>query len=369
MQVVKFLKKYGLKGEKQLKDKYGIIIKEYSDRIVLNYHQCNSPKFDILSMECRGLILSRPNYKILSRGFKRFWNYEQDPNKQNFDISKSTCYEKIDGTYISLYYDGKQWQISTRGTAFAEGNVGVSNETFRKMFLKILKKPLNHVAKQYFNTNNTYIFELVGCKNRIVTPYAHNDLYLLTIVTNHTGKEANINSIRGIATKLNIKVPKIYEFNNVEHIMKSMKHLPTLNEGYVLYDPRSNWRIKIKNPSYLAAAHLRENGVVHPKRIALLVMSNDYNEYLSYFPNDKKLFEPYIKAYNNMIKDIKTLWNKYCRIKNQKEFALAIQDCPAKSILFSMKNQHITISDVIDKMTGNGKLVLLENYKETKTIL
>jgi len=259
MQIVKFLQKYGLKGEKQLKERYNIKIKEYPDRIILNYNQINSPKFDSLVMEARGLILSRPNYKILARSFKRFWNFDNDPNKKNFDILKAICYEKIDGSLISIYYDGKQWEISTKGTAYAEGNLG-SNEskTYRQLFLETLKLPFDFITKNFLNKNHTYVFEIVSPEIRIVTPYSENDLYLLTIVNNHNGKEDNRISIQNLAKKLKVKVPRIFKFNTIEQIINSLKTLPVLEEGYVCHIPESNWRIKIKNPGYLAIAHLRQ---------------------------------------------------------------------------------------------------------------
>ena len=62
-----------------------------------------------------------------------------------------------------------------------------------------------------------------------------------------------------------------------------------------------------------------------------------FEEYLSYFPEDLPLFQPYIDAYNKMEVDIAETWNTVAHIENQKEFALAIQNSPVKHILFQIK--------------------------------
>jgi histone deacetylase complex regulatory component SIN3 len=118
----------------------------------------------------------------------------------------------------------------------------------------------------------------------------------------------------------------------------------------------------MKNASYLAIAHLRDNGVISAKRIAHLVYANDYEEYLSYFPEDKYLFDPYIKAYSKMISLINDVYNKYKDIENQKEFALAISKYPFKGVLFTVRAKGISIQDAIDKLTMNSKLMLIESF-------
>ena len=48
-------------------------------------------------------------------------------------------------------------------------------------------------------------------------------------------------------------------------------------------------------------------------------------------------------------------------IKDQKEFALAIEDCPGKGILFQMRKGK-SLYDIIETFTDNYKLRLLKGY-------
>jgi hypothetical protein len=68
-----------------LENELGIVITRYDDRVVLNYSQIDSQKFHPICDECRGLILSLPNYEILSRPFDRFYNL-QEININNYRI-------------------------------------------------------------------------------------------------------------------------------------------------------------------------------------------------------------------------------------------------------------------------------------------
>mgnify|MGYP003565423402 CR=1 FL=1 len=57
LNTVKYLKNHTYKD---IKNEFGIKVKEYDDRIVLNYSQINSPKYHPIVKECRALILSKP---------------------------------------------------------------------------------------------------------------------------------------------------------------------------------------------------------------------------------------------------------------------------------------------------------------------
>jgi tRNA splicing ligase len=103
---------------------FGIKVKQYDEGlIVLNYDQINSPKSDPVVIECRGLILYSDNFEVAARAFDRFFNYGEVPELTK-SISFSDChvYEKADGSLIKIYWcrTTGRWEISTRGTAFAE---------------------------------------------------------------------------------------------------------------------------------------------------------------------------------------------------------------------------------------------------------
>lgn len=343
MKVIDYIKEHGLDS---LEKNYHIKINKYADRVVLNYDQIESLKHDPIVKECRALILSYPDFNILSRSFDRFFNYGEDQNTKDFNINNCTVLEKLDGTLINLYFDGQSWHFATRKMAFAEGYNTFGNSTYQSMCYTTLQDmgiDWNDF-KSNLNKDYTYIFEITSPKNRVVKHYIDTQLTHLATRNKFTGEY--------IDEKLeNFPVPKTYKLDN-KTIFDSLKELPAMDEGYVCV--LDSWRIKIKNPSYLAISNLRMNGVISEKRICYLVIQNDYEEYLSYFPEDEHLFLPYIKKYDIILKDINDTWNSVKDIKDQKEFALKVKDKHYGFILFQLrKNPEIKISDILSNMNDD----------------
>lgn len=357
MNVIKFLQKHKYED---LTERYGIKVKEYDDRVVLNYSQIDSPKHDPIVKECRALILSKPDHEVMCRAFDRFYNYGEDQRTKEFDISKATVDEKIDGSLCPVYYDGDKWQVATRQMAFAEGETA-TGRTFREIFIDALGGDPNDVFKD-ISKDLCIIFELVSPESRVVKPYEESCVYLLDICGKETGAfyGREISYFWTIPEGAKWKYPQSYQFETWDDCLLACKKLPAMDEGYVARI--GDWRIKIKNPAYLAIANMRMNGLINEKRIILLVLMNDHEEYLNYFPEDQKEFDPYLEAYETMILDIDKHWVAYKDIEDQKEFAMAIKNCPAKNILFGMRNRKQTIEQVIDNMTDSAKERLLKGY-------
>lgn len=363
LNVQKYLKENSLES---LTENFGIVISDYPDRIVLNYSVIESPKNHPICDECRALILSKPDFEILSISFKRFYNFGEDVNSGNFDINKSICMEKVDGSLAVVYNDGHQWNVQTRKMAFAEGETRLGN-TYKDVFCKALGGDnLNDIFK-LFDTDLCFVFELVSPETRVVKPYEGYNLYPLAVKNKKTLKEECFGlKEKYFSDNPNILEPKTYEFKSLDQILSNFKEIPAFDEGYVcLIEDVNNWRIKIKNPAYLAIAHLRDNGAISTKRIIKLVFEQDYEEYLLNFPEDREFFDPYIEAYDRMISLIHELWSEYGEIQNQKDFAMKVKDLPVAGILFQLK-KGLTLTEIFDKMTENYRENLIERMKDER---
>ena len=371
MHVIEYLKQHGLEKTKQ---DFFLETRDYPDRIVFNY-TFDSPKHHPITKECRALILSFPDWNVISRAFDRFFNLEEDPDNKNFPFNDMLCLEKVDGSLIPLHNDGKQWQVATRGTAFAEGGTAWENGTFNKTFeravqanlLKIyplMKKEdcLNKLFSMLDPVNN-YIFELVSPETRVVHPYPNDDCFLLSVRNKLTGIELDWENVKKVSKTIGIKTPKEYTFRTIEECVESSKALPTMDEGYVCVARRQDgtfWRIKVKNPAYLAISNLRCNGALSIKRIAILVFADRGEEYLTYFAEDKPIFLPYIEAYEKMLAAIKEL-EPLLPMENQKDFAMKVKDTPVGSIMFSLRKGKV-LKEILDSMNENVKESILTKF-------
>lgn len=347
-------------GIKKLEEDLSIQVNHYLKEklITLNYSQIDSSKHDPIVKECRGLILSSEYpYDVVSRAYDRFFNYNECPRSSEFNIRKYIAWEKLDGSLISVYNHNGKWGASTRKMAFAEGR-----NTQGFLFNDLVNEAINWNKLEYVNPELTLIFELVSNKNRIVKRYNETKVFLTGIRNKKTGKEFNYQELVEFAYNFHFELPQQYSFKSHDDIIKSFGKIDPFDEGYVCVNYDNMHRIKIKNPSYLAIAHLRNNGVISPKRIISLVMNQDHEEYLSVFPEDREFFEPYIIAHKKLSDDIHETYKKYQHVTDQKEFAMAIQNNPCKNILFMLKRGH-TLDDIFEKMTENSKINLLESYK------
>jgi T4 RnlA family RNA ligase len=342
MKVVEYIKTKGLDAL----DEFGIILKKYPEGlIVLNYNQIESPKTNPMVIECRGLILDG-QFNVVSRSFDRFFNYGE--NGATFNPSVATVYEKIDGSLIKIYFYKGTWYVSTRGTAFAESKVNGFDITFQDMVYKALEvsshQEFNELCCKWLSIELTYIFEVTGFENRVVTRYSGYSLWFLSARNNKTG-EYHSHEVQVDVTLFGAVFPKRFKFDSIEACIDTAKSLPDLQEGYVAYHEGVPV-CKIKSPTYVAVHHIRGEGL-SPKRIAEIVVLNEQDEYLKYFPEDEQYFKPYVEALEFQLKSAQHHYCKYKNIQDQKEFALSVIDLPYSHLLFQARK---TKEDNIQKV-------------------
>jgi hypothetical protein len=159
------------------------------------------------------------------------------------------------------------------------------------------------------------------------------------------------------------RAPRTYKFETISDCLEAAKGLRDLQEGYVLYNRQGEPVCKVKNPAYVAAHHLRSEGL-NPKRIKDLIIMNETDEYLAIFPEDRKVFEPYREAMVRLLRGVVDASDLvHDKTLTQKDFALKIKDLPYKGVLFSMRSG-LTLSEAWDKCTTNTKYQLIDGMLE-----
>lgn len=360
MNVIKYLNENSLAF---LVTQFSISVNEWQDKdgqmlYVLNYDQIESPKNHPITNECRSLVVTYQDdgWYIVSRSFDRFFNYGE--TQEEYDITKMTAYEKVDGSIVSLFYWKGDWLYRTRSMIMPTSSVNGWDTTWKDLIEPVL---LEKGFKDYLhNPDMTYIFEVVGRENRVVTKYDESAAYLLAVRVNKTGHYSNVNfwcpELRGW------KVPKYFTFETFSDCCKAAKELRDLNEGFVLYDQYGTPKIKVKNPAYVAAHHLRGDGL-NPKRIMQLVLMKEVDEYLSIFPEDEEHFQKYVMADKILEEQIVQTWNNYKHVVDQKEFALLVKDYPFSGVMFQAKKlKSDSPLHLFHSMPESFKLKVLTNY-------
>lgn len=353
----------------KLKEAFGITVKEYEEEglFVLNYSQIDSPKSHPIVMECRGLIIDS-SLNVVSRSFDRFFNLGEAPETQyHLDWSKATVFNKMDGSLIKLYYWSGKWHFSTRGTAFAESDCMGFGITFKDLCLKASNAENSEVLQSYcenaeLDPSVTYILELTCRENRVVTVYEGTKLHFLAARNNKTGEFVSVDRFQTHFLMGWEDIEK-FSFVNADEITKSAELLPDLKEGYVVYQDGKPV-CKVKSPAYVAVHHLRGNGTPNVNRVMELVCIGEQEEYLTYFPEDRDYFTPYIEAKDTMLKELDKLFLGTKDIVDQKDFALTIKDNPCSWLLFSARKSNCTPSEIFLNAPINKKVNSLSRMFE-----
>lgn len=336
----------------ELTSQFAIKVKHYEEDgiVLLDYHMTDSPKLHPVVIECRSLILQFNTFGVVSRKFDRFFNYgEALDYYHDFDLSRSVIMEKADGSLIGVYYHNGKWHISTRGMAFAEGE-HVMGGTFRDKVLAAFGMTEEEFQTVFgvFNKNLTFVLEYTSPENRIVTKYEKPEMVLLS--ANDGEKEWDYDTMycNLIAYGVkNVRKVKTYNASCMDAVVQLANSLPDLQEGFVIYDPVSNKRMKVKSSLYVVAHAIRGNDPLPTKKNLLnLLFTGELDEFIAYFPEWTEKSEDVRTEVLLVQQNLAGAWSKYHQIEDQKEFALSIKNVKHNSILFQAKKSKTDIDEV-----------------------
>lgn len=369
MQVIEFIKEKGIDA---LTGELGIKVKDYpeSQVVVLNYCQIKSPKTHPVVMECRGLILEysdcKTEWRVVCRPFKRFFNWGEALKQQkDFDLSRAVCHEKIDGSLVKVWYNWRKelWEVATRRNAFGETNVRDNDITFCELIFEAFgcdgQHEFNKLVEKSFDKDVTYIFELTSWQNRVITKYEGTSAWYLGALDNTSGKDLS-EEYRECAKSIGSKLPNVYTFENIDECLKTANTLPDLREGYVLHDIVSGIRVKVKSAVYVVAHHIQDDGLTQ-KRIKQLVLTNELEEYLLYYPEDAEHFKHTTNMLALLRLNMNTVYDE-CRLKSNKEFAIAVKDYCFCSVLFQARRKELAVDKVWNSMQTFKRYNILSKF-------
>lgn len=312
--------------------------------VVLNYDQIKSPKYDPIVRECRGLVLDTRNWSPVARGFKRFYNWGEDPEGMAaFDWSTCTATAKEDGSFIQLFRFEGEWILSTRGT-FGDGLVHGCAMTFEQLFCAALGVG-NLQDIQHPDVGMTFIFELCSGFNKVVRQYEATTAYPIGVL--EQGCELGIDGwhwSQYYLDRYGVILPQRYAFASPDDVAgflqrKSAKD-PTF-EGVVIKDARGI-RFKCKTSTDVALHHLKgNNGSGFTLRnLVPLVLAGEEDEAISVFPEAREIVERVRGRVQMEWELLQRAWRDACDYKEQKDFAIAVTTCSKLAPLLFHLRKH-----------------------------
>jgi hypothetical protein len=309
---------------------YCITVKESVDYILLIYSQIESDFSNPIVRECRGVILRKFDLRVVCFPFTKFFNVqEQLSSFINWSTARVT--EKLDGSIIKLWFDYGNWHISTNGTinaADAELQMAMGEvRNYHDLFMSA--DNVSYALFDRLDINKTFMFELVSPLNRVVVPYKRTEVYHIGTRDNNTFEESN--------DDIGIQKPKEYDLYSVTSCLLAVQELPFSEEGYVVVDGHFN-RVKIKSPAYVAAHHLKNNGVITMSRIVDMIKINGQDDFLSIYPEYQESFDLVLNGIYKFLNIITAEWGSVSEIEfaDRKELAMTANKSKCPSVIYSL---------------------------------
>lgn len=304
LKVIEYIKSDGLA---KAIENYKLKAKVYDKKILLKYDILESDMSSEIVKDCRGLILERDTWNVMSMSFRKFFNHGET-NADKVDWDSAVILEKLDGTMIQVYYDWHKdkWFAGTTGMAEGEGEVNnKTGTTFNDLFWQTLEKYSFDVNK--LHKGFTYVFELTTPYNIVVKPHGESSVTLLTIRDNEILKEFRYDELVAVSQYFGVPVVKSHDLNNpnADELMNTFKDMPWSEEGYVVVDKEFN-RVKIKNPAYVAVHHLKSKTAEHS--ILTIVKSNEIEEFAATFPERREELYRLKNNYDALVTKLITAW-------------------------------------------------------------
>lgn len=349
LEIVKYLRSFESPDEAidQIKEKYGIHVnshKDYPNLKQFKYDQINSPMKKQLVQEARGIILDSDNdWNIVAYPFNRFFNYSEG-RADKINWSSANVLEKVDGSLMFMYFYNGKWEVASSGLPDASGEVLNNELNYRDLFWRTwdeLDYPMPRTNR------HTLIFELSTPKNIVVVPQDESMITFIGARDMNLMREVSIDDTYLFPEEWNR--PKKYPIKSEEEAVKQcLKMNPMEQEGFVIVDLNFN-RVKMKSPAYTAIHHLgltkeeilakgmdlsKYDENLQMKWMLKLIVTNEHDEFLSYYPQYEKMYTLLRDKYYRLTGDLEVFYHEVKDIEGQWNFANKVKDHPLSGVFF-----------------------------------
>jgi len=304
LHVVEYLRQNSVQ---KLAEEFKVIFRQHSkypNLFLFIYDSFESYDKNPIVQECRSLILDQDdNWRVISFPYKKFYNYGEK-NAATIDWQSAVVYEKLDGSLATLYWYRGEWWVASTSVPDATGVMQKDGLRFCDVFWDIWKKSGYSLPDDH---NKCYMFEMLSSKNPIVVRPKKDALILHGCRDLTSLQELDPEPI---AQRYQWKCVRKYPLQSLAQVIEAARNLnPFVTEGYVVRDKYFN-RIKVKSPQHVALSHLsvRDQRKMNKTHILEIVRSNEGDEFLTYYPKFRPLYENMKQFYTTTVSTIETLY-------------------------------------------------------------
>lgn len=282
-------------------------------------------------------ITDESNVKLVCRPMKKFFNYAEGSVKHDSpEVEVLYIHEKLDGSLISTYLHQGELRLKSKGSL--ESTQAKDAEAFLNSPEQAeLKRILTTIAKSGCTAN----LEWTSPNNRIVVGYEKDELRLLNVIINDTGKllfdifdAINLSEFKAKTCYTeDLECIKFGEYSLTELVEKMYNE--EFGEGYVitLFNKITSevYQVKVKNHKY-CNLHKLKDSINSDKTLCELVIRGQIDDIVEAFIHDEvalnKINEMELKVipiYNKMLLKVEA-FNLYNKHLDRKEFAIKAKE-------------------------------------------
>lgn len=306
---------------------------DFPELMILNYtEQCTWNKaWDAMTLACRGFIVNTETGEVVARPLTKFFNHDQEGAPTLTLDTPVLVTEKMDGSMGILYQtpDGA-WAIATRGSFASE------------QALWATKFYNDNYSKWVLDDSLTYIFEIIYPENRIVVDYGDKQgLVLLGVVEKETGRTQQPHKDDWCFGWPG-EIVETHAYKTYGEVIASDQR--SNKEGFVLWSPTQDWRVKIKHEEYVVLHRFMTQ--INERHVwELLATKSDYVSVFAAAPDEfhQWLNDVVLRLQLEHSKIITEASDTFSRVMStlgstpsRKEFADAVKDLPNKALLFKL---------------------------------
>ena len=349
-------------------------IKKEGDLAIFNYDDFGADFHDPIIAEARGIIIDISRLEVVCWPFRKFGNW-QESYADSIDWKSAMITRKMDGSIVKL------WRDKTRVSPYGGWRFSTNSEItpfflYEELITKAISKIL--IGQPDFfdrlNSEETYIFELVSPRNKVVVSYPETKLWHIGTRNNRTGQEKNVflsENYIGVSTP---DVIYLGAEQNLEECIASAKKLNVANttsvnfEGYVVVD-KDFHRIKVKSPEYIMAHKAISIGISKRDAVNTIRNPKEMKEMIQNYPTLEKVLNYYSWQYSELVEQV----DRFCSYvrglyeeldRDRLAVAKEIKDHPLAIFGFhAIGKSDVTAKELVDHTPDFAIAKLLDEYR------
>jgi RNA ligase len=289
-------------------------------------------KWNEVTKQCRGLIVDN-KLNVIARPFDKFMNFAQDLNDSALMDFPVEVTDKMDGSLGIIFHYENDWHVATRGS-FTSDQAIWATDKYRKMRIN------SDIEPWIMDESNwTYLVEIIYPANRIVLDYGDLEALVLLGARNiHTGlvrPPKDVREWRGRKTQ-------VFPYKT---LLGALTAPPRPNaEGFVVYFPDFDYRIKIKQEDYILL-HKIVTGLTSRRIWENMKSGQTLSDLMEIVPDEWHdwLHKTYQEINDSYLKLSASIWSDFHEVINslpegftRNELALAVLPKPNSGLIFAL---------------------------------